>query len=307
MLVVAIAAVFVVQILCLVLLMDQDTTVATAVAPCIPDAQQQPQRPLSYYHQQHKINLDAKVPLVMVGTDGSGTRGVAAILQQLGVPLVVDDFVQLDVHAASIGGWTPLVRSALSHKDIDAVLSQYLLRELPPRWDQQYATHEHAAMSPTVSFAFKAPIAMTLIPQLRRIFDGRFKLVHVVRDGRDIAFSDNQSPVNKYYEVVHGKDGSDTHCKAMRLWNDWNVQAHRWMRDDPNYLVVRSEDLMSPRRGAVLQRLARFVDAPGVPCSLREVPQRGSYGKWKQLADAGMLQELNRIGKEGLELFGYVD
>lgn len=55
------------------------------------------------------------VPLIVGGTDGSGTRGVVALLQRLQVPMVVEDGGTLDVHAGYMakGGWPKVVKPVL--------------------------------------------------------------------------------------------------------------------------------------------------------------------------------------------------
>ena len=51
--------------------------------------------------------------LVVGGSDGSGTRSVVALLEKLGVFMVVDDRGTNDVHAEEMGGWPPVVRPVL--------------------------------------------------------------------------------------------------------------------------------------------------------------------------------------------------
>lgn len=55
------------------------------------------------------------VPLIVGGTDGSGTRGVVALLQRLQVPMLVEDGGTLDVHAGYMakGGWPNVVKPVL--------------------------------------------------------------------------------------------------------------------------------------------------------------------------------------------------
>ena len=48
----------------------------------------------------------------------------------------------------------------------------------------------------SVKYGFKAPVAMTLAPYWENILTD-FKMLHVLRDGRDIAYSANQ--VIKYF------------------------------------------------------------------------------------------------------------
>jgi hypothetical protein len=49
--------------------------------------------------------------VVVGGSDGSGTRSVVALLEKLGVFMVVDDRGTNDVHGAEMGGWPPVVRA----------------------------------------------------------------------------------------------------------------------------------------------------------------------------------------------------
>lgn len=56
------------------------------------------------------------VPLIVGGTDGSGTRGVVALLQQLKVPVVIEDGGTKDIHGSPYlakGGWPVVVRPVI--------------------------------------------------------------------------------------------------------------------------------------------------------------------------------------------------
>lgn len=53
----------------------------------------------------------SKSVLVVGGTDGSGTRSFVDLLNDLGVPMAVDDAGTMDVHGWEMdGGWPPLVK-----------------------------------------------------------------------------------------------------------------------------------------------------------------------------------------------------
>ena len=54
-----------------------------------------------------------------------------------------------------------------------------------------------AAVAGGVAYGYKAPVAMPRPAATYQRED--FKFLHVVRDGQDIAFSGNQSPVTKFY------------------------------------------------------------------------------------------------------------
>jgi hypothetical protein len=143
---------------------------------------------------------------------------------------------------------------------------------------QKDTTEASVIRSTLVQYGFKAPVTMLLLPFLREVF-GPIKFLHVVRDGRDVALSANQSPVKKFYNSYYQKPGSlpvnvtlaqnDTTMNvfAMQLWNDWNLQVLEYERahfgKDFDYLVMRTEDLLNPEtKFGSLQQLAHFVGSP---------------------------------------------
>jgi hypothetical protein len=79
-----------------------------------------------------------------------------------------------------------------------------------------------------IKFGFKAPVAMTLAPWWAHLLPD-FRLLHVLRDGRDIAFSANQGPVQKFYHTMYGANSNERiEVKAIRLWSDWNAGLREW-------------------------------------------------------------------------------
>mmetsp|Transcript_1682 Transcript_1682/g.4419 ORF Transcript_1682/g.4419 Transcript_1682/m.4419 type:complete len:774 (+) Transcript_1682:57-2378(+) len=134
------------------------------------------------------------------------------------------------------------------------------------------------ASSKDVAYVIKAPVSMLILPLVASSFASyqkkanrpfrSLKFLHVVRDGRDVALSENQSPVTKFYNVTYPQVPDDPHrgrissyiesfnafrsttnsttnttnsttpvkdtvtyAKAMQLWNDWNVRVHEWATD----------------------------------------------------------------------------
>jgi hypothetical protein len=140
-----------------------------------------------------------------------------------------------------------------------------------------------AGLAKDISFVIKAPVSMLLWPiltqHLASPFERRIKILHVIRDGRDIALSQNQSPVIKFFnltypheykELLRRYSGKLEPVRGMKLWSDWNTQAMEWAttyasNKDANvkvqYLLMRSEDLLpgSLRRRQALQALAEFI------------------------------------------------
>jgi hypothetical protein len=113
------------------------------------------------------------------------------------------------------------------------------------------------------------------------------KVLHIVRDGRDTALSENHSPVQKFYPYFYADAGArnkamlndkslnmDTrfNVKAMQLWNDWNKQVYDYgvrYSDGKalDVLVMRTEDLMHYPLESV-HLLADFVGSLRTPQQL---------------------------------------
>lgn len=135
-----------------------------------------------------------------------------------------------------------------------------------------------------MKYAFKAPVAMTLVPWWLQAAD-KLMFLHVLRDGRDIAFSANQGPVNKFFGPMYGKVKQGVQvptgavsAKAIKLWADWNNGLRVWAEEKMqqlagrgkwegkqqqfDYLAVRIEHLVDPSdvvRLDAIAHLAKFV------------------------------------------------
>ena len=60
--------------------------------------------------EQEEVAFAASPMLMVGGTDGSGTRSVVDLLENLGVMMAVDDEGTMDVHGQEMeGGWPPIV------------------------------------------------------------------------------------------------------------------------------------------------------------------------------------------------------
>ena len=246
-----------------------------------------------YFSRTH---IRTNVPMVVGGSDGSGTRAFVDILDKLGVPMMFEDKTTLDMHGLAMykgEGWPPLAKAVLKEQpvpnydfeDLSETLQKDSLEQLTRLKLEVYGRYslylnqtarQKLARRSNVAYGFKAPVTMLLVPILVKVF-GRIKYLHVVRDGRDVALSANQSPVKKFYNNVYrdykerdaslaGRNNA-TSIKAMQLWNDWNNALYNWgkthrNRTDVELVTMRIEDLMNPNtRFDALVQLADFVGA----------------------------------------------
>ena len=131
--------------------------------------------------------------LIVGGTDGSGTRAVVKVLQDLGVPMVAEDAGTFDVHANDFGGWPSVVDPVLNYShsisaDVDVYptnISSTVLRKLGKilakafRDSGNYKSRsaysggvlpiQKGRESGKVIFGIKAPISIVLLPMLAEV------------------------------------------------------------------------------------------------------------------------------------------
>lgn len=257
----------------------------------------------------------SKVPGVLVvgGTDGSGTRRVVQILTELGVKMISEDPETYDIHADLVGGWPNLVSPVLSATHSVNFLPSKLEMKLRDRIGANIKSLLHRVLEDSskppsnklavggvlpkppriqarnVRYGFKAPVAMTLVPfWIQALQSSMF--IHVLRDGRDIAFSANQGPVQKFYGDMYRNSREamtlNPSVKSIKLWSDWNSDVYRFSKaaaqnkdnvldslwSDTSlgdksqrafgYFQLHSEDLVSPNRQvrfAAIYHLSQFV------------------------------------------------
>ena len=237
--------------------------------------------------------FDTKPLLLIGGSDGSGTRSFVDAIKKVGVTMIDDDKDTGDVNGFPLfnrQGWPALVNLVLkethsgnyqweelpqqTREVIDFEVTKFV-RSTRARYKRLKESEEKSSQATAVAYAMKAPISMLLLPIMARYFSPKtgIKFIHVVRDGRDVALSSNQSPVIKFYNNTYPDhadrslkwNGELENVKAMQLWNDWNLQVNEWgtrtrNQDQVDYLLMRSEDLLDPeKRFECLQRLAEFV------------------------------------------------
>lgn len=318
--------------------------------------------------------------LVVGGTDGSGTRRAVQLLADLGVPMVVEDGGTNDVHADFMPqGWPMIIRPFLRYSgSIEADpdfypddIKENSIKKLTALLDKA-AEDSHYWKNPTqggrrstidagvlsipnsikqlssrVYYGIKAPCMMTALPFLHKIVP-RLMYLQVVRDGRDIAFTSNLSPIRKHYEDMYGSADKDKNLidpvKSIRLWSDWNARSALWATNHSqttkggyvhendfalDYHLFKMEDLMDESiavRYKAIKSLSTWVGSSATDMDMckmakSELKDQGAsgnsrkgkgvevskrYGKWKK-SKKEVIDELERYGAEGLELFGYFD
>lgn len=245
--------------------------------------------------------LALRGPNVIGATGGSGTRALAKVLRTSGMYTGADLNAYEDATAfgAFSDRWInrflaahdadPELAGAMSH-DLDGVLAAHLA-ELPP---------------PARPWGWKEPRSIYLVS----FFDDAMpslRFLHFIRDGRDMAFSENQQQLRKHGRAVIGNvDPLRRWARSIRLWAHVNTEAadycERALGD--RYLRVRFEDLCAePRR--TIEQVFDFFGIDGDAAEASSVVQPpATLGRWKTKRPR-TIERLNELAGPALERFGY--
>jgi hypothetical protein len=205
-------------------------------------------------------------------------------------------------------------------------------RDYSDRWINLFMTRDRSPLSPEVHeemvrdlrataeghllsldgtstlWGWKEPRSIYLLPFFHSQYPN-VKFLHVVRDGRDMAFSWNQNQLRKHGQTLltAGEMLWDDPFKSIALWARINLMVAEYGRQflGDRYLRIRFEDLCG-RPVFTVRQILDFFNLRGDPEKIArlEIKPPASLGRWKE-TDEDTLAKLGSIGREALEMFAY--
>jgi hypothetical protein len=249
-------------------------------------------------------------PLVIGATGGSGTRVIARIAKLAGYDLGaklnsaedalefysfhdrwINRFVSAQRRRERVTSW----QSAQMKEDFNAALARHL-----PAGERRKAR-----------WGWKAPRSIYLLPFLHAQFP-QLKFIHVLRDGRDMALSQNQNQIRKHGRAVLSWSERlfrSVPERSVLLWERVNSQAADYgetiLRE--NYLRVRFEDLCAKPLETTAEILT-FLEATiePEPIARAEITPPGTLGRW-QTSSPQIVSKLEGAAATSLRRFGYLE
>ncbi len=167
--------------------------------------------------------------------------------------------------------------------------------------------HRQPLPENALAWGWKEPRSIYLVSFFDTVMPG-FRFLHFMRDGRDMAFSENQQQLKKHGDaVLSGIPRRKKQLRSIALWSTINTQAadfgERHMRG--RYLRIRFEDLCSAPAETV-ERIYDFLGLTGdVATAAAEVRPPDTLGRW-QSGRKRTLAELHEAAGPALERFGYL-
>jgi sulfotransferase family protein len=234
-------------------------------------------------------------PNIIGASGGSGTRAFALIARRAG--LYTGSELNDSEDAVAFGDYSDRwINRYLTTGD-----SQEMRSDL-----HDVLTGHLAGMNGAPAWGWKEPRSIYLLPFFDSELPG-LRFVHVVRDGRDMAFSTNQNQLRKHGSTALGPDWDDAPdpVRSIALWSWINHRAADYGERElgDRYLRLRFEDLCDRPRYEI-RRLLAFLELDGDVDALAREVQPPAIGRWRTQPPE-VVDELERAAGHALSRFGY--
>lgn len=239
-------------------------------------------------------------PVVIGGFPGSGTRVVAIIIQDFGV---------------FMGNNQNVANDALDFMDfynnwIDLFLQENLDEQDKEMMVKEFQTcvkkHLFSLSDKNSKWGFKNPRSFLLLPFIHSFFP-RMKFIHVVRDGRDIAYSKKTLPNMKKHSVSMLGKVFENPFDRLELWSIFSMMHVKYCTNKMknSYMMIRYEDLCTNPEESIL-RISDFIQQPIKDIEMmkgRINPSKETIGRWKKRGLKN--DDISQNAKSALKCFGY--
>ena len=208
------------------------------------------------------------------------------------------------------GGGQPAAPELLARmrNDLDPLVRSHFVERAaePPenellegmRCDLDNVVRDHLAELPheARAWGWKEPRSIYLVPLLDAAIPS-LRFLHFIRDGRDMAFSENQNQLVKHGAAVLGDEQRKEKkpIRSIALWSRVNLAAAAYgeTRLGDRYLRVRFEDLCAEPAENV-RRIYDFFGLEGdAEAAAKAVRPPDSLGRWRQRR-TGIVEALHR-------------
>jgi hypothetical protein len=243
-------------------------------------------------------------PNVIGATGGSGTRVVGRIVRAGGMYIGTNLNDYQD--ALDLGGYSDRWIDEFVATGLEG-LTDEVRAEMVDDLAATMQTHRHDLPPDALAWGWKEPRSIYLLPFFNAVMPN-MRFLHWMRDGRDMAFSENQQQLRKHGDSVLTSEEGDWKkpARSIALWTRVNTRAADFGEEHmpDRYLRVRFEDLCSDPVATVRQIYEFFGLEGDVEEAAAQVRPPDTLGRWRS-ARKRVLEQLHEIAGPALERFGY--
>lgn len=247
-------------------------------------------------------------PNIIGATGGSGTRVVARIVQMGGMFIgtnlnVAEDAIDIALY---VDCW---INIFMAHREssIPPAIETKMNQELNAVLARHLACLD--ANRSTQHWGWKVPRSIFLLPFFHSQFP-KMKFLHLVRDGRDMAFSANQYQLIKYGKTLLTPLERDfiQPLQSIALWSRLNLLTAEYGEQHmpDQYLRIRFEDLCF-EPVYTINRIFNFLCLTGdiEKIAQSQVSPPPSIERWRS-QNKIIIQLIDKLGRQALQKFGYL-
>ena len=219
-------------------------------------------------------------PIVIGAVGGSGTRVFSRIARDAGL------FMGNHVDAQQDSRPMSRIYAEFTSEYVEAGgrLAAERSGELARRVEESLQAHLDGLPGPGHPWGMKNPRSMLMLPFWHQRFP-EMRFLHVIRDGRDMAYSPAQGQIRKHGMALLGLDPDLPEAElAMTWWSYANTEAADFGESElgERYMRVRLEDLCAHPKRTVTSLFAFFGAEGRMTAAIREVEPPPTLGRWRQ-------------------------
>ena len=256
------------------------------------------------------VGVTHLAPLVIGATGGSGTRVIARIAKHAGYNLgkrLNSSEDALEFYSFHDTWINPFV----SGQRRGEAMTPWQLARMREDFHAALARHIPEAERRGTRWGWKAPRSIYLLPFFFAQFP-QLKFIHVLRDGRDMALSQNQNQLRKHQRAVlawRERVFRSVPERSILLWERTNLRAADYGEVSlrQNYSRIRFEDICGQSLETTAQ-IVNFLEAPIDPATIAqtEITAPKTLGRWRDCSPR-IISRLETLAALSLRRFGYLD
>jgi Sulfotransferase family len=252
------------------------------------------------------VNNILNAPVVIGGVGGSGTRVIARIVRRAGY------FLGTNLTGAedAVEFWEfydRWINRFLLRKQVPLSREERILMKLD--WERRLARHLLVLPSPDSRWGWKNPRSILLLAFFHETYPD-MKFIHVVRDGRDMAFSATaQDQCRMHGAALCRENRAASAVETAAFWSETNLMAAQYAETNMQngYLRIKFETLCAKPRESVEELLSFLGDKMSDACQIaaEHIILPETIGRWRECTEGNLLEEIQLKAQDALQKFGY--